>query len=211
MLANLGRTDDTSVETQIEDTWLPVVLKRIANARPWPDLDTAGSGTLGSGETSIDLATDLRKLYNVRLDDGSNSKVIPVILPTEFDRAQHDVLEAGTTTGEPIVCCRYGRALRFSPTSDDDYTISYRYRKVVGEMDDDTDTCDILDIDDILIAELTQYACLQLRRFELAAVWQRKAKEAWEAHDSDIGGSPPLIRPYTASAYNDSIDARHYR
>jgi len=207
VLLNLQHPADSTVETQLKNVWLPLVLQRIADSRHWERLESVESGALASGATTVTLPAALRSLINVRIDNGANSKTITPITATEFDRWEHSVIEGGVTTGEPLYCTRYGATLEFSPPSDDAYVVSFRCITAISEMGSDGATCDIPDIDDILIAELTAYAYMQMGNNETnAGTWKATAKRLWQEHDGEIDGESPVMRLYDVGVRDISPD-----
>jgi len=196
VLLNLQHPTTSTLRDQIEDVWLPLVLHRIADSRWWDQLETVESAALASTDNEVTLPSDIRKLINVRIDNGDDSKTISPISPTEFDRWEHSTIQGASTTGEPLYCCRFGEKLEFSPLADQAYTVSVRYLRSIDEMATDGATCEIPGIDDILVAELTAHGYMQLQNHEQYAVWKATAKRLWQEHDGEIDGTSPVMRLY---------------
>jgi len=198
VLANLGDASNRAgLEVDLETRWLPTVLKRISNQLHLPEQEVVLTDDLLTGEHSITLDETVKKLLSVRLKNGANSKPIPIVSPTSFDRSDYAIIEGGTSTGAPGKCARFGETLEFSPIADDDYSIEYRCTTDLITPAADGAVCVVPGIDDIIIAKLTAYAYAQLGQYpERAAWWEGQGRELLQGHDSDMGGGPPLMRPY---------------
>jgi hypothetical protein len=199
VLENLGDQNDAKgLQQNLEDNWLPLTLRRIARAQHWSDREEIATVTLSAGSYSENLDLHLTKLLEVRLQDGADSKIIPIITPTSFDATEYAIIEDGTTTGPPQKCCRYGDRLYFSPVADVDHTISYRYLRDSLGMNGDNERCEIDGVDDVIVLMLTGYAWTQLGNEERASWYMGRAQQLLDGHDGDLGGPPPLIKLYWA-------------
>ena len=174
--ANIGgRTD---VDTEI-DRYINLVLHDVARGHDWVDLQAETTLDCIASTKTYTLAADLDRLDTVRLSDYdsstgvySGSVYIPVVTPHRMDRIIPRIEQ--DSTGKPRYAVWWGRTLDLYRIPDDTYRVTYKYKQKITEMTTDASTCEIEEIDDVLVCGATTYVLLMLEEWESAAMWESR-------------------------------------
>lgn len=110
-------------------TWLNIAQTRMARVHKFQELEAITTDATSFTSTPADdkffaLPTNTRKIYTVRLIDGSNSRQIKIYIPTEFDKKIP--YPEKYSTGRPSIAARWAHKLEFWKVPDAAYTLEVR-------------------------------------------------------------------------------------
>lgn len=165
VISTTGRTDkDALINSAIN-----IALNKVSSAHLWNDLLTEATVTLTIDAVSVALASDVRRLSEVRLIDGLNSYAIKVVPKTWLVQRYSDFTSYASTT--PRFAYLQGTTLHYIPASDAVDTVKYSYYKLHTDLTDDTTNITILHAGEAVIAYTTHWIFKSLQLHEDAAMW----------------------------------------
>ena len=168
-----GRTD---VDTEI-DRYINIVLHDVARKQGWVDLRAESTFDTVASTKSYTLAADLARLETVRLSDYDSSTGVYSASLSLRVVAAHKMDEIVPrmeqyNEGKPRYAVWWGRSLELYRIPDTAYRVTYRYKQKVTEMSTDASTCEIEEIDDVLVNGATSYVLAMIEEWESSAFWR---------------------------------------
>lgn len=165
VILTTGRTDkDTLINSAIN-----IALNKISSDYHWNDLLTEASVTLTVDATSVALASDVRRLVEVRLIDGLSSYKLS-IRPMAWVVKMFPNLSIHSS-GKPRYGYLQGTTLHFVPKSDSAHTVTYSYYKLHADLTNDTTNISILHAGEAVIAYTTYWVFKSLQLHIDANQW----------------------------------------
>ena len=151
--ANLGNRTDL-------DSRLPRILSLaqevIMRAHPFSEMNSEETLTTVADTKTVNLPTNPREVYSVRLIDNSNSRKLRYIPLRQWDRRAP--YPEHYTTGRPSLYTLYNDKIELWRIPDAAYTIYCRCNLMPTEFSSDSDVAsDLENKDDLLIAIATEY------------------------------------------------------
>lgn len=162
-----NRSDITSANII---TWLNIAQTRMARVHKFQELegiDTTAITYVGTPSTDkfFTLPTNTRKIYTVRLIDGSNSRKITVYTPQEFDKKIP--YPEKYSTGRPSIAARWAHKLEWWKIPDKSYSIETRISKWPTAFLSSSDVVsDFDEKDDALIMLTVSWGYMRLRNMK---------------------------------------------
>ena len=183
---NAGRTDQS--DAQCVD-WLNDCLHTLARRHNWRDLHVPdSSATMTIGTFRYSFPTGMKTCHGIRLINGTASKWL--IERTRRWLNQYEPYPAGSSNGIPSFYCVDGNSFDLYPPPDTAYTYYVNYTKwpTAFSSATTTATCEITDIDDVLVAYGTAELFRKLGQDDRAASWdmvfERRYRDARIDDDS---------------------------
>ena len=168
---NLGNRTDLDTRLQ---RFLNLAQIRVARLHDFDELKALMTNTTNYVDDSTDkflvVPTRLRKVFSLRLIDGSNSRKLDMVTPRMWDRVipKPDYY----SRGRPSKFVRWGDNLEFWRVPDAEYDLELRCTLWPTPFSTGSQTSDLDQKDDALIALGTSLAFTSLRRMD-------KANEHW--------------------------------
>lgn len=160
-----GRTDkDTEINRALN-----VALNKISSEFLWNDLLTEDSVTLTVDAASVALASNTRRLSEVRLIDGLNSSRIVIRPKTWVVKFYPN--PTSMSSARPRYGYLQGTTLFLVPPSDTADTVTYSYYKMHNDITDDTTQLTIPQADEAVVAYTIYWVFKSLEKHEDAAMW----------------------------------------
>jgi hypothetical protein len=160
-----GRSD----KTDLINSAINIALGKVSSERLWNDLLTEATATLTIGDIEVALATDLRRLSEIRLMDGLNSYSI-IVRPKTW-LVQHFPDSTAFSSGKPQYAYLQGTTLFLVRPPDDTYTIRYSYYRLHPDLTDDVTSTLIPQADEALISYTTYWVFKSIEKHEDAQQW----------------------------------------
>lgn len=160
-----GRTDKTSLIR----SGINLGLREISAQRLWSDLQTSADVSITTGSSYVDLATDLSRLVEVRVIDGTLSRQLLVRPKTWVTSKFPD--PASDSTNRPLFGYLEGKRLYVVPYPNQNFTIRYTYFRVHPDLSADSDEVLIRGIDAALAAYATYWVFNSIEKSEDAQRW----------------------------------------
>lgn len=160
-----GRSDKES----LINSAINIALNKVSSSHLWNDLLTEASVTLVVDATSVSLESDVRRLVEVRVLDGTSSYKLR-IRPMDWVVKMFPDLSV-RSSGKPRHGYLQGTTLHFVPKSDDTYTVKYSYYKLHPDLINDTTSILILQADEAIIAYATHWVFKSLQLHNDASQW----------------------------------------
>lgn len=160
-----GRTDK---DTQINRA-LNIALNKISSEFLWNDLLTEASAVLTIGAASVALASNTRRLSEIRLIDGLNTSRI-VVRPKTWV-VKFFPSPTSMANGKPRYGYLQGTTLFLVPPSDTADTITYSYYRLHADILNDTTVLSIPQADEAVVAYTTYWVFKSLEKHEDAERW----------------------------------------
>lgn len=169
---NTGRTDKTTVINNA----INAALKEVSGKHNWRDLRTEASVTTVADQEYIALASDVRRLDEVRWMDGLNSYEITIRPKTWLVHYWPDF--SAQSSGKPRYGYLEGTTLYMVPPPNEAKTITYSYFKRHASLTDETTDIDFSIADEAVIAYATYRVFKSVQMHEDAVQWFADYKEA---------------------------------
>jgi hypothetical protein len=163
--AAIGRTDKTTTVNSA----INIAQSKVASEHLWNDLLTEASVTLVADQGTIGLASDMRRLSEVRLIDGLNSYRIIVLPKTKFSRFYPN--PTALSSSKPRFAYLQGTTLHFAPPPDSTYTVTYSYYVIPADMTDDAHTTSIPQADEAVISYAVYWMFKSMEKHDDAVQW----------------------------------------
>ena len=165
MEAATGRTDKTTTF----DSAINIALRKVSSEHLWNDLLTEDSKTLTTGTNTIVLATDTRRLSEVRVIDGLNSYRLIVFPKTKFSMMYPN--PTALSNQKPRVAYLQGTTLHMAPPPDSTYTIKYSYYKLHADFTDNVTETDIPQADEAVVSYAIYWIFKSIEQYDSAVRW----------------------------------------
>lgn len=162
---NTGRSDKTTVINNM----INAALAKVSAEYLWNDLLTEATAVLTIGTTTIALASDTRRLTEVRLMDGLSSYKISIREKSWVVRMYPD--PTAFANAKPRFGYLEGIILTLVPPPDLAYTIRYSYYRVHPAFTDDVTNTLIPHADEAVIAWATYRTFKSIEAHEDAQQW----------------------------------------
>ena len=165
VIETTGRSDKEA----LINSAINIALNKVSSAHLWNDLLTEASVTLTVNAVSVALASDVRRLSEVRLIDGRSSYSIAIRPKTWLVQQYPSFTDVSSTT--PRFGYLQGTTLHYVPASDTADTVTYSYYKLHPDLLDDTTLTLILQADEAIIAYTTHWVFKATEQHENADRW----------------------------------------
>ncbi len=165
IVENTGRTDKTSL---INDA-IDIALEEISSGHLWSDLLVEATATLTAAAGSVTLATDLRRLTEIRVLDGTSSR--PIAMRRKTWLLQKFPNPAASSDAKPVYGYLEGITLHVIPEADVQYTLEYTYYRTHPALAADGDSPLIRNISTTVIAYASFWVWNAIEREAEAKRW----------------------------------------
>lgn len=165
VIETTGRTDKEA----LINSAINIALNKISSEHHWNDLLIEATVALVVDATSVSLASDVRRLTEVRFLDGLSSYKLQ-IRPMAWVVKMFPDLSI-YSKGRPRYGYLQGTTLHFIPKSDSTNTIKYSYYKLNADLTDDTTNISILHAGEAVIAYATYWVFRALQLHDDANQW----------------------------------------
>jgi hypothetical protein len=162
---NVGRTDKTTVINNA----INAALKKISAEHLWFDLRTEASVVATADQEYVELASDVRRLSEVRWMDGLNSYRITIRPKSVLVKMWPDF--SAQFPNKPRFGYLEGTTLYLVPPPNEALTITYSYYKRHASFTDDTTDVTPTLIDEAVIAYATYRTFKSVGQHEEAVQW----------------------------------------
>ena len=201
--------EETDIQPRVQ-TWLNLTLVRVGRRHFWQDLKSTDTSNATVASTKeYDIVTDwgftnLRHIHAIDLIDGTNSRKL-VYVPTRrlderrpYPEAYSDYKSWGYT--------RWGSKIELIDVPDDAYTLKIRYSDWITQFTDDADTCDIDNIDDLLLAATVAWGYASIEDEDSALKWAKIAEMSFQdaiaVEKAEPDYEPVMVGHIMGDAYN---------
>lgn len=179
--------------TTLGITWLNNALKSMSRKADFKDLSKTYAGATVASQRRYALPTDTKKIYDVRIEDGTSSRKLICLNQKHMDRVVP--WPDSESTGKPTWYTEFGAAIDLFPLPDAVYDIYIRVHLWPTTILATTDTVSYeSDKDDVIVAYMTKEAFFHYQMYEDAAMWKKEAdekcKEAFLADDEQPDYDP---------------------
>lgn len=159
------RTDKVALINSAID----LAVEEVSSQRLWSDLLVEDEVTLTEDEPSVELASDMARLIEVRLIDDTNSRVL--ILRNKTWLVNNFPNVSSQTSARPVYGYLEGKTLFLIPIPNSDYTIRYTYCKLHPALATDADEVLIRHAAPVVAAYATFWVFKSLERHVDAKEW----------------------------------------
>lgn len=166
VIETTGRSDKTT----LINSAINIALNKLSSEYLWNDLLTEASANLTVGSNAVSLASNMRRLSEVRLLDGLNSHEIIVKRRTWIAEMFPDI--TAYAASRPRYAYVSGTTLYLVPAPDAVYNgIEYSYYRMHPDLTDDSTDILIPQADEAVIAFTTYWVFKSIEKHEDAAQW----------------------------------------
>lgn len=198
-----GRSDKTA----LIKSGINLAIEEISVARLWSDLQTTGTGTVSAGSPYLDLESDVTRVEEARIIDGTSSRSL-LVRPKSW-LLQRVPDPSSRSHSRPCYAYLEGLRLYMIPYPDVDYTVSYTYYKKHPTLTADSDETLIRGIDGAVAAYAAFWVFNSIEKAEDANRWYQTFMARLEsAKRLDAGNSvvkreatPTQGQPYLGPDY----------
>ena len=188
VIETTGRADKTT----LINSAINIALAKVSTSRLWNDLLTDGSVTLVVDALSASLDSNLRRLSEARLIDGSSSYKLQIRNKNWIKRKFPDI--SSMSSGKPVFGYIQGTTLFFLPPTDTALDIEYSYFRMHPNFTDDTTESLIQQADEALISYTTYWIFKSLQMHDDAREWFADYQvQLADAKQSDISPAEESI------------------
>lgn len=146
-----------------------LALTEISSQRLWSDLQVEDEVAISQSDLSAALASDVARVAEVRLIDGTSSRVLLIRPKTWLVQKCPDV--ASRPEGRPLFAYLEGTSLFFYPVPSQAYTIRYTYYKLHPALTLPTDSILVRQIESAVVAYTVFWLFQTLEQQENAKIW----------------------------------------
>lgn len=146
-----------------------IAVEEVSSQRLWSDLMTEATVALAEGEGSVDLASDVARIVEIRVMDGLQSQPLEVrpktwLITRVPDPSSHAV-------GRPCHGYLEGTTLHVLPWADDDYDLNYTYFRRHPELSASTDEVLIRCASSAVVSYAIYWVFKSIEKHEDAREW----------------------------------------
>ena len=174
---------EADIQTRVR-AWLNLALIRIGRRHFWQDLKhtSAISDMFAASKKSYHIETDwgltnLRHIHAIILIDGAQSRKL-IYQPERKVDVELPYPEAFSTY-KSIYYTRWNKYIEVSPIPGAAYDGKMRWSKWITQFTADANTCDVTNIDDIIIAATSAWGYLCIEDEDSALKWAKIAEAAY--------------------------------
>lgn len=191
--AGAGTTRSGITVTTLGITWLNNAMLALARKHDFKELTKTYTGATVTSQKTYSQPASTKILYNVRVQDGTNSRKLIPVIQKHLDRVVP--YPEGETTGIPVWYSEYGQSFDVLPLPDAVYTMYVRVQLWPTTVTATTDTITYnSDKDDIIVAYMTKEAFQHYQMYEDAKIWnddfKLKIKDAILTDDAQPDWDP---------------------
>jgi hypothetical protein len=166
VIEHTGRDDKVS----LINSMVNVALKKVSSEHLWNDLHEEGTAVFTIGSNTVALASDLRRLAEVRVLDGLSSWKL-LIRPKSFIVKMYPDITA-YSNAKPRFGYREGTTLYVVPAPDVAYDLAYSYYRRQPDLADDATDIAAEITEDCVVAYVTYRVFKSVGQHEDAAQWR---------------------------------------
>lgn len=205
-----------SDKTSLINSAIDIAVEEVSSQRMWSDLLTAGQTSLILGQGFIDLASDLARLTEIRLIDGTSSRNL--IIKTREWVGDYFPSPESFSTGRPVYGYLLGKTLHIVPRPDAAYVLKYTYVKLHPALASDTSEVLIRHAGPVVAAYATFWVFQSINQQMEAEKWLVTYFKLLESakkidrdntaveHAADIRGELPLSgRDYWTDPFEEEM------
>lgn len=152
-----------------------ISVRKFASEHLWSDLMTEGEVTVSAGSASASLASDVARVTEARIMDGTSSR--PLIVRPKTWLIQRIPDPASRTAGRPCYAYLQGTELFIIPYPDVEYDINYTYYKMHPLLTASTSEVLVRLGDNAVLAHATYLTFKAIEKHEDAAQWMATYNE----------------------------------
>ncbi|MEK0324560.1 MAG: hypothetical protein QQN63_02555 [Nitrosopumilus sp.] len=172
VMLHTGRTDKAS----LINSMITAALKKVSSEHIWRDLLTEASVTMIVDGPSVTLASNMRRLSEVRVINGLNSYKLEIRPKAWLVQRWPDFTSLASS--KPRMAYLEGLKLFLLPPSDEALIIKYSYYKRITDLTGDNTALEIDIVDEAVIAYATYRTFKSLQQHEDAVAWFADYKES---------------------------------
>lgn len=165
VIENTGRSDKASLINSAID----IALEEISAGHLWSDLLVEATATLAVAAGSVTLATDLRRLTEIRVLDGTSSR--PILMRKKTWLLQKFPNPSASSNAKPVYGYLEGTTLNVIPEADVQYPLEYTYYRTHPALAADGDSPLIRNISTTVIAYASFWVWNAIEREAEAKRW----------------------------------------
>lgn len=196
----IKRTKEAFPDTRIT-TYINWAQLNIADEHTYEEMRTVWSATtveIGGSRQRYPFPTNMKDIYSLVIVDGTESRKLKYVNARNFDTVVP--YPAAWSTGTPTHYIDYGANFELWRIPDADYVMLMRCSLYPTEFSSDTDTSDLQNKDQLMVALASAKILRALRELEDAEYWQGEADRlTLLAHKSDHNAEDwvPIHRGFT--------------
>ena len=160
-----GRTDKTALINSAID----IAVEEVSTQHLWTDLLTEDSVTLLTPAPSVSLASDVSRVLEMRIIDGTLSR--PLRIRSKAWIVKHFPNPSAQNTAKPVYGYLEGKSLFTVPIPNVNYTIRYSYYKLHPALTSDSSEVLIRHIGPSVAAYATFWVFQSIEKHEEAEKW----------------------------------------
>ena len=174
---NLGGRDDEETENIIYNSFHTAQKEftRLPGGE-WPELEKLCTFTLTTGTYQEDIGSisaieRFYKFYNLMVLDGTTWRKLQYITPDKYDQTFRSVVEQ--SSGTPYFFTLFGTTFWFDKTFSEDLTFQLRYMQYPQTITDRTQTLQLSNYIEVLIAMTTALCWLSFEEMDNYNKWRK--------------------------------------
>lgn len=193
-----GRSDKTTLVRSA----INIALSKVSAFRLWSDLIVEDEVSIVANDASVELASDVARVSEVRVMDGLQSK--PLLVRPKAWLLKRVPDPSARSTGRPCYGYLQGTTLFFVPLSNDSYEIRYTYCRLHPALATSTDAVLIRGADAAVVAYTIYWVFKSIEKHEDASMWL-------DTYNRELSDAAKIDRGNTVTQHKaDQHRAGHY-